>query len=85
MKKFNFKVGDIIVCEGIGIDREADRLQEIISFRDWGHRCRTKFLDNGYLNEFNVNSPYADCCKLSDKQFISEYKNGIPVLWEDEV
>jgi len=84
------KVGDIFVFEGFnthpiyGLEGDIGREQQVIEIN--GDRCYSVFLDTGDENEFGVRSLYIMYCVVVNEDISNiEYKNGIPVMWEDEL
>lgn len=76
-----FKVGDLIIFLGYCHNKsELGRCQKILNISHGG-MIKSVFLDDGSENMFQVDSMYYNECNYYD----GNYKNGVPVLWEDEV
>ena len=78
------KIGDRIVYRGDEGYFDTDKVQIItdINSSDYIH---SMFIDTGDKNMFHINSDYFKKCNITYGEEIFEYKNGIPVMWEDEL
>lgn len=78
-----FKVGDVIVYEGLYTNKgDIGRRQVIYSIVDGDYY--TIFSDTGEINKFSLYSNYTSNCMLLSGKTI-EYSNGLPLVWEDVV
>lgn len=75
------KVGDIIIYYGGAL--EYGRKQIILKINDGN--IHTIFLDNNMENGFGLESNYRRKCKCVDEDKNYEHKNGVPMVWGDEV
>ena len=81
------KIGDRIVYKGVEGYFDTDKVQIITgkTFTMDGDYIHSMFIDTGDKNMFHINSDYFKKCNITYGEEIFEYKNGIPVMWEDEL
>ncbi len=80
-----FKIGDIIIFRNKRsmYREEVDREQIITSIS--GDNYHTIFLDTMVHNTFLYECDYSSNCEYIRYEKNYEHKNGVPMMWEDEL